>query len=142
MKIRKIATAAALTLAATTGFSTATLAAATTAQASSTCTARYGNSVLTGTFTWSNRNVSVAWVISAASGSGNKRARLHAWNRVESIDPVLGALVPEGTRRSGTLAGEASQLAGGYGQAQLFLLDNWGDPVANIRADRQGCTVS
>lgn len=141
MNLRKIATASALTLATTMGLTTATAVLPTAAHASS-CSVQYGNTVLSGNFHFSARNVSVDWGITAASGSGNKRARLWVWNDVENPPASYGAWVAQGTSGTGTLTGsKASELAGGYGAAQLVLLDSAGNYLDSLFANRSGtCT--
>jgi hypothetical protein len=140
MKIKKIATVSALTLATSLGVTAATTAAMpTAAQASTRCSVCYGNTLLTGTFTFSARNVSVDWGLTAASGSGRKRASFYASNTQEASDDVYGAWVGAGTSGTGTLSTTpASQLPGGYGYGVLWLRNDAGDLLASIVVNRAG----
>jgi hypothetical protein len=144
MNIKKIASVTALTLATSLGVTTATTAVMpVAAHASTRCSVRYGSTLLTGDFTFSNRNVSVDWGLTAASGSGRKRVSLEAWNDVEYTGPVYGAWVGQGTSGTGTLSGpEPSQRAGGYGWAQLTLTNDAGAYLAFLLVDRAGCIPS
>jgi hypothetical protein len=137
MNIKRLASLAALTLATSLGITTAVMPV--TAQASTRCSVSYGNSVLTGDFTFSNRNVSVNWVVSAASGSGSKRVRVEAWNNAEWVK-AYGTWVAAGTRGTGTVSPTASQVAGGYGFAVLWLTrsEEIGGSLVGLRASREG----
>jgi hypothetical protein len=140
MNIKRAASVAALMLATSLGVTTATTALMpVAAHASSQCSLTYGNTLLTGDFTFSNRNVSVEWRLSAASGSGRKRVMLHAFNNVEDSGLAYGSWVAAGTRGTGALSGPtASRLPGGYGTAQLVLLNDGGGFLTSLVMTRAG----